>query len=85
MKKASASQTDQLEILKDKLQFETGKEITGELLTEVEEILKDIDFMSSFYTNFVGDMRIYKSQKVMTVQSSLMKILDDAIEFYKQK
>ena len=85
MKTASNSQIDQLEILKKKFELSNDKEESSELLMQVEEQLKEIDFMSSFYNNFRTDMRIYQSQKVMTVQSSLVKILDDAIEFYKQK
>lgn len=85
MKTASTSQIDQLEILRNKIQLSTDNDATGEMLTQVEELLKEIDFMSTFYNNFMSDMRIYKSQKVMTVQSSLTKILDEAIEFYKQK
>lgn len=85
MKTASASQIDQLEILKNKIQLCTDNEATSDMLVEVEALLKDIDFMSTFYNSFMSDMRIYKSQKVMTVQSSLTKILEEAIEFYKQK
>lgn len=85
MKKASNSQIDQLEILKKKFELSNDNQESSDLLMQVEEQLKEIDFMSSFYNNFTTDMRIYKTQKVMTVQSSLVKILDDAIEFYKEK
>lgn len=85
MKSASTHQIDQLEILKNKIQLSTDKVATSELLVEVEELLKDIDFMSMYYNGFMNDMKIYKSQKVMTVQSSLVKIIDEALEFYKQK
>ena len=85
MKTASASQIDQLEILNKKIQLSKDSDAISEMLLQIEELLKDIDFMSPFYTNFANDMRIYKSQKVTTVQSSLLKILDDAIKSYKQK
>lgn len=84
MKKATQNQIEQLEKIKDKIKLSTDVEVKTDLLIQTEEILKEIDFMSNYYSNFVGDLRRYKTQKVMSSESALLTILDEAIEHYKK-
>ncbi|KEY18878.1 hypothetical protein [Kaistella antarctica] len=83
MKKATQNQIEQLEKLREKIKLSNDVETKTELLVSTEEILKEIDFMSNYYTNFVGDMRRYKNQKAIAIESALVTILDEAIEQYK--
>ena len=83
MKKATQNQIEQLEKLREKIKLSNDVETKTELLVSTEEILKEIDFMSNYYTNFVGDMRRYKTQKAIAIESALVTILDEAIEQYK--
>ena len=83
MKKATQNQIEQLEKLREKIKLSNDVETKTELLVSTEEILKEIDFMSNYYTNFVGDMRRYKTQKAIAIESALVAILDEAIEQYK--
>lgn len=83
MKKATQNQIEQLEKLREKIKLSTDVEAKTDLLVNTEEILKEIDFMSNYYTNFVGDLRRYKTQKATAIESALVAILDEAIEQYK--
>ncbi len=83
MKKATQNQIEQLEKLREKIKLSTDIEAKTDLLVNAEEILKEIDFMSNYYTNFVGDLRRYKTQKAIAIESALVAILDEAIEQYK--
>lgn len=83
MKKATQNQIEQLEKLREKIKLSNDVETKSELLVNAEEILKEIDFMSNYYTNFVGDLRRYKTQKAIAIESALVTILDEAIEQYK--
>ena len=83
MKKATQNQIEQLEKLREKIKLSTDVEAKTDLLVNAEEILKEIDFMSNYYTNFVGDLRRYKTQKATAIESALVAILDEAIEQYK--
>ncbi|GEM_PF-4725430 len=83
MKKATQNQIEQLEKLREKIKLSTDVEAKTDLLVNAEEILKEIDFMSNYYTNFVGDLRRYKTQKAIAIESALVAILDEAIEQYK--
>ena len=83
MKKATQNQIEQLEKLREKIKLSTDIEAKTDLLVNAEEILKEIDFMSNYYTNFVGDLRRYKTQKATAIESALVAILDEAIEQYK--
>ena len=83
MKKATQNQIEQLEKLREKIKLSNDVETKTELLVSTEEILKEIDFMSNYYTNFVGDMRRYKTQKAIAIESALVTILDEAIAQYK--
>ncbi|WP_373708050.1 hypothetical protein [Kaistella sp.] len=83
MKKATQNQIEQLEKLREKIKLSTDVEAKTDLLVNAEEILKEIDFMSNYYTNFVGDLRRYKTQKAIAIESALVTILDEAIEQYK--
>ena len=83
MKKATQNQIEQLEKLREKIKLSNDVEAKTELLVSAEEILKEIDFMSNYYTNFVGDLRRYKTQKAIAIESALVTILDEAIEQYK--
>ena len=83
MKKATQNQIEQLEKLREKIKLSTYVEAKTDLLVNAEEILKEIDFMSNYYTNFVGDLRRYKTQKATAIESALVAILDEAIEQYK--
>ena len=83
MKKATQNQIEQLEKLREKIKLSNDVETKTELLVSTEEILKEIDFMSNYYTNFVGDLRRYKTQKAIAIESALVTILDEAIEQYK--
>lgn len=83
MKKATQNQIEQLVKLKEKIKLSTDIEAKTDLLVQTEEILKEIDFMSNYYSNFVGDLRRYQNQKVMSMESALVTILDEAIEHYK--
>ena len=83
MKKATQNQIEQLEKLREKIKLSNDVETKTELLVNAEEILKEIDFMSNYYTNFVGDLRRYKTQKAIAIESALVTILDEAIDQYK--
>ena len=83
MKKATQNQIEQLEKLREKIKLSTDVEAKTDLLVNTEEILKEIAFMSNYYTNFVGDLRRYKTQKATAIESALVAILDEAIEQYK--
>lgn len=83
MKKATQNQIEQLEKLLEKLKLTTDFEAKTDLLVNAEQVLKEIDFMSNYYTNFVGDLRRYKTQKATAIESALVAILDEAIEQYK--
>ena len=83
MKKATQNQIEQLEKLREKIKLSTDVEAKTDLLVNAEKILKEIDFMSNYYTNFVGDLRRYKTQKAIAIESALVAILDEAIEQYK--
>ena len=83
MKKATQNQIEQLEKLREKIKLSNDVETKTELLVSTEEILKEIDFISNYYTNFVGDMRRYKTQKAIAIESALVTILDEAIAQYK--
>lgn len=83
MKKATQNQIEQLEKLREQIKLSTDVEAKTDLLVNAEEILKEIDFMSNYYTNFVGDLRRYKTQKAIAIESALVAILDEAIEQYK--
>ena len=83
MKKATQNQIEQLEKLREKIKLSTDVEEKTYLLVNAEEILKEIDFMSNYYTNFVGDLRRYKTQKAIAIESALVTILGEAIEQYK--
>lgn len=83
MKKATQNQIEQLEKLREKIKLSNDVEAKTHLLVSAEEILKEIDFMSNYYTNFVGDLRRYKTQKAIAIESALVTILDEAIEQYK--
>ena len=83
MKKATQNQIEQLEKLREKIKLSNDVETKTELLVSTEEILKEIDFMSNYYTNFVGDLRRYKTQKAIAIESALVTILDEAIAQYK--
>ena len=83
MKKATQNQIEQLEKLREKIKLSNDVETKTELLVSTEEILKEIDFMSNYYTSFVGDLRRYKTQKAIAIESALVTILDEAIAQYK--
>ena len=83
MKKATQNQIEQLEKLREKIKLSNDVETKTELLVSTEEILKEIDFMSNYYTSFVGDLRRYKTQKAIAIESALVTILDEAIKQYK--
>ena len=83
MKKAFGSQIEELEDLKDKIKLSTNADEKIEMFSEVEKILKNIDFMSKFCTDFSGDLLRYKSQKVITMQDSLVNIMEEAISQYR--
>ena len=83
MKKATQNQIEQLEKLREKIKLSNDVETKTDLLVSAEETLKEIDFMSNYYTNFVGDLRRYKTQKAIAIESALVTILDEAIEQYK--
>ena len=83
MKKATQNQIEQLEKLQEKLKLTTDFEAKTDVLVKAEQVLKEIDFMSTYYTNFVGDLRRYKTQKATAIESALVAILDEAVEQYK--
>ena len=83
MKKATQNHIEQLEKLREKIKLSNDVETKTDLLVSAEETLKEIDFMSNYYTNFVGDLRRYKTQKATAIESALVRILDEAIAQYK--
>ena len=83
MKKATQNQIEQLEKLREKIKLSNDVETKTELLVSTEEILKETDFMSNYYTSFVGDLRRYKTQQAIAIESALVTILDEAIVQYK--
>ncbi|QDP85976.1 hypothetical protein FNJ88_10615 [Chryseobacterium sp. SNU WT5] len=73
MKNATHNQVEQLVKIKDKIKLLTDTEAKTNLFVDAEEILKNIDFMSSFYSAFVGDLRRYKTQKGMSIEVLLLQ------------
>ncbi|AZB30715.1 hypothetical protein [Chryseobacterium balustinum] len=82
-KKATQAQLEKLKELRTQL-ISPSIDIRIGILVHIDQILKDIDFISSFHSNLSTDLVIYKMQREKFNFDSIVQTVNHAINYYEE-
>ncbi|WP_344830686.1 hypothetical protein [Chryseobacterium ginsenosidimutans] len=81
-KKASSEQLRKLQELRTQL-IAPSIDIRIGTLVYIDQILKDIDYLSSFHSNVSFELTLYKLQREKYPFDTILQIINNAISYYE--